>query len=411
MLKVDIIYGNYLSNKIGPSTNLLRLLDNRENFRKEGIDFTVFSLEAEFNKTDGQNMHSHTNFGTFLRMKVNRLFSLINIGHTSIGARILIYLKYIRHSNLVIARYLDRGRVADIVVFDEFFTCLNYFKHKKGNQKVVLFHHGNGDYFKMFRIYFPGLENSNYLRKLDSQFEELVKEIDAFVFVSEFGLQNFISQRKNLTQFSSKYYKLYYGVESIEKEESLKYTDLEYAKNHLTLVCVGSVNERKGQFLIVDAFKRLEKRIRENITIHFLGSGTSELARLREDVEKSNLKDYLIFHGKVDNPNLFLANADAFILTSFDEGLPISIIEAMNYGLPIFSTRVAGIPETLDGNGILIDPNEEDVFKLLDSLHNLDLNSMSNRSRLMFQEKFSYSIFIKEYCHFLKKLNETRPIC
>lgn len=39
--------------------------------------------------------------------------------------------------------------------------------------------------------------------------------------------------------------------------------------------------------------------------------------------------------------------ADAYILPSYNEGLPISILEAMSYSLPIISTNVGGIPEIL----------------------------------------------------------------
>ena len=45
--------------------------------------------------------------------------------------------------------------------------------------------------------------------------------------------------------------------------------------------------------------------------------------------------------------NKYLSEADLFILTSKDEGLPISIIEAMRASLPIIATKIAGIPEMI----------------------------------------------------------------
>ena len=51
--------------------------------------------------------------------------------------------------------------------------------------------------------------------------------------------------------------------------------------------------------------------------------------------------------------------ADVFILPSFNEGLPISILEAMSYGLPIISTPVGGIPEVVKDNGTLVTPGND----------------------------------------------------
>lgn len=53
--------------------------------------------------------------------------------------------------------------------------------------------------------------------------------------------------------------------------------------------------------------------------------------------------------------------ADAFILPSYHEGVPISILEAESYALPVISTQVGGIPEIVSDsyNGILFKPGDK----------------------------------------------------
>ena len=56
--------------------------------------------------------------------------------------------------------------------------------------------------------------------------------------------------------------------------------------------------------------------------------------------------------------------ADAFILPSYNEGLPISVLEAMSYSLPVISTTVGGIPEILKNgeNGFIMEPGDKDAI-------------------------------------------------
>lgn len=74
--------------------------------------------------------------------------------------------------------------------------------------------------------------------------------------------------------------------------------------------------------------------------------------------------------GNSNQVNDYLTNSDAFILFSKDEGLPISIIEAMRCGLPIISTRIAGIPEMIvEGiSGYLVDVDEQQLSELFEKI-------------------------------------------
>ena len=79
--------------------------------------------------------------------------------------------------------------------------------------------------------------------------------------------------------------------------------------------------------------------------------------------------------------------ADAYILPSYNEGLPISILEAMSYSLPIISTNVGGIPEILKNgeNGFIMSPGDKDA------MYRAILELMNNEKLRMDMGKASYS--------------------
>jgi len=94
-------------------------------------------------------------------------------------------------------------------------------------------------------------------------------------------------------------------------------------------------------------------------------------------------------------------NADIYILPSYNEGLPMSILEAMTYCLPIISTPVGGIPEAVhDGvNGYLINPG--DCKALAEKIELLATDKplreqMGLASYKLVQEKFDINVIIKQ---------------
>ena len=126
------------------------------------------------------------------------------------------------------------------------------------------------------------------------------------------------------------------------------------------LCCTGSINARKGQRLIIEALKNIPKDILKEIHIDFIGDGSDRIP-LEMMVKDNELEKHVSFLGLIPNNEVYkyLANNNIFILMSKNEGLPISIIEAMRESMAIISTEVSGIPELVKTgyNGILLNPN------------------------------------------------------
>ena len=110
--------------------------------------------------------------------------------------------------------------------------------------------------------------------------------------------------------------------------------------NIIQLLVVSRLVSQKNIDSIIKAVKVMEN---ENIILNIVGDG-SEINNLKLLVKKYELDEKINFIGKIENTKLneYLKNADIFIQASNYEGLPHSILEAMNFEIPILSTDVGG---------------------------------------------------------------------
>ena len=83
---------------------------------------------------------------------------------------------------------------------------------------------------------------------------------------------------------------------------------------------------------------------------------------IRGYIQKNNLKDLVSYEGWISGQKKTecLTWEDVYILPSYNEGLPIAILEAMSYSHPVISTPIGGIPEVITNgkNGILVQPGK-----------------------------------------------------
>ena len=133
-------------------------------------------------------------------------------------------------------------------------------------------------------------------------------------------------------------------------------------KEPVRLLFLGEILERKGIFELLSAMKSLSIKFPGKFFLDIGGHKNEQ--ELKKRISKLGLADSVCFHGFVsgDKKNQLLQDAHVFILPSWNEGLPIAILEAMSYGCAIISTPVGGIPEVVKGNGILVEPgNVEEI--------------------------------------------------
>lgn len=129
---------------------------------------------------------------------------------------------------------------------------------------------------------------------------------------------------------------------------------------------LGEIGKRKGVFDIIRAIAGHRNEADGKMELKIGGNRNEE--ELISAIKSNSLEDIVSFEGWVSGEKkVRLLNwADVYILPSFNEGLPISILEAMSYGCPIISTPVGGIPEVVTDNGILVAPgNAEEIWNAM----------------------------------------------
>jgi L-malate glycosyltransferase len=116
--------------------------------------------------------------------------------------------------------------------------------------------------------------------------------------------------------------------------------------------------------------------------------------------------------GMCNDVSLVLKEAHFYINSSYSESMPISILEALSFGIPVLGSAVGGIPEIIqDGhNGLLLNfRNEEQVIEKIVGLVNLSqeqYEELSYNARRSFEEKFSVEKHVVELNRYYELLGK-----
>ena len=169
------------------------------------------------------------------------------------------------------------------------------------------------------------------------------------------------------------------------------------AGGKVRFVFFGLISARKGPFELVEAVARLTPECRARVEFMLAGNGETE--RLRARVKELGLQDVVEIREWVEpaERDRLLAAAHAFVLPSHAEGLPMSMLEAMAWGLAPICTPVGSIPEhVVDGaNGLLVTPG--DVAQLSAAIERLVANDAERMQMGRLARATVEPLCVKEY--------------
>ena len=144
-----------------------------------------------------------------------------------------------------------------------------------------------------------------------------------------------------------------------------------------SFLLLGRLGERKGVYDLINA---VETALKTNPELHVVLAGDGEIDKVKSLIAQKKLESHIAVPGWVDPKGKIelLKKCSTVVLPSYNEGLPMSVLEGMASGKAIISTTVGAIPEVVKPeNGILITPG--DVKALSEALVKLSTDAKAVR--------------------------------
>lgn len=236
-----------------------------------------------------------------------------------------------------------------------------------------------------------GLRSRDYARKLAAKFAD--------------GIVVLTQRDKELW---SKNLSIKGGITSINNPSPFEITPSPYNKESKSIIAIGRYTFQKGFDKLIEIWNQFVKeyRIPSGWKLQIIGQGEDKdlLERLIKNYDLTNVE----LVGPTSNIGLYYSEASFLVMTSRFEGLPMTLIEAQSYGLPIISFDcLTGPSEVLNNkNGFLIpmDDNENFCKSLNIMILNMGLRErMSDESKIRSQD-FAVQPTIKKWEHFLESI-------
>lgn len=132
------------------------------------------------------------------------------------------------------------------------------------------------------------------------------------------------------------------------------------APGKITFGFAARMEELKGPMVLMEAFAVANQQC-ENIYLNIAGDG-SQRQKIATRAKALDVASRYRYHGVYTHPEqcrAFMESLDVFVMPSFSEGTPNSIVEAMACGKPIIASEVGGIPDMIgEESGILVPPGD-----------------------------------------------------
>lgn len=269
---------------------------------------------------------------------------------------------------LVLRRYIKENHFDCLIEVDSILRIFTLLAVYRLNVKIVTWEH--------FNFYLPNLKKRILAHKLAAKFSDCIitlTEEDMEYYKKEVNIKNKIQYIYNPSPF-------------VVKEDIFK-------NRTQTAIAVGRLSKQKNFMRLLEIWKIIEQQNWE-WNLNIIGSGEEE-ERLIKYIKDNHLQRVSLL-GNIKDMESVYKQSDLILMTSDYEGLPMCLIEAQSFGIPIVSYDIpTGPKDIIDNgkNGFLIKNNDKNDFinKTLLLMNNKELldemTQNSFRNAYKFNEK------------------------
>lgn len=354
MLNICFLSGDM--SRTGGTERVLSIIANELSKQKNKFNIHILSITNE-NNTSYFNLENEIKNDRILKSKdVNfkkQYFQVVK------GIR-----HYIKENNIDI--------LIDVEVIASLFSipATRFTKTKLISWEHFNFYEDNGSHLRI------------YARKLAARFSNCI------ITLTEHDKQNYL----NNLDIKGKVEYIYNPIEEVD--------DMECNIKSKQIISVGRLTYQKGFDMLCDVAKVV---LKDNKGWKWLILGDGEdKDKLRSKIKEYGLENKLILKGNVSNVEEYYKNSSLYVMTSRFEGLPMTLLEAKTYKLPIVSFNCLTGPSEIvknNINGYLINPeNVEAMSNKLNILMNDEnkLKEFSNNAQIDI-EKFKLKPIIERW--------------
>lgn len=299
-----------------------------------------------------------------------------------------IQMEYLNSGNIFkriikLSKYLKQNDI-DVVIAVEAMTGIYSIPSSIVSRcKNVIWEHAN--YFQN-----QGTKHINKVRQLE------LSMVDDYVVLTKRDLANF----KNNFNIKCNIEYIYNTVERIE--------DICYNIDSKIIVSAGHIRDIKNFIIIPDIGKIVFKKHPDWVWKIYGECTGSYFESVRKKVNEYGLENNIIFMGRTNEMGKVYREASMHVMTSKMEGLPMVLLEAKAYGLPLISFDIeTGPDEIIDNNlnGFLIEPYNIDEMakKICELIENRDLRQKFSYNAHIGIEKFEVNSIINKWIKIIER--------
>lgn len=327
-------------------------------------------------------MNSNNNI--YISLAISKKVVTVGSGYINhrggIGSVIETYSKYFAVFNFISSYGTSEYKIAIIFKYLKSLFELSFFLIKNKSIEIVHIHGAaKGSFFRKYIIFLL----TKYLFEKKIIFHCHGSEMEKFYLASPKIVKKLMANffnRVDLIICLSNSWALFFNdnfktkkivvLENIVEEVIIKPIKENQRDGKIHFLFMGAIGNRKGIFDLLEVIAKNKHEFSGKMKLIIGGNG--EIKRLEDFLEYNNLSELVEYRGWVSGElkNKLFQESDVYILPSYNEGLPISILEAMTYGMPVISTNVGGIPEIIFNgvNGCIFNPGDKmaiyDALKL-----------------------------------------------